>query len=225
MTLERPVLVGRGLTKRYGDVTAIDGVDIDVWRGSSIALTGPSGAGKTTLLHVLAGIIRPDEGSVTLEGVRIDSAPDRERSRLRRRHFGFVFQEGYLVPELTAVENVALPLMLLGHPKAKALREAYRWFEPFGLEGLEHRRPGELSGGQAQRVAIARAIITGPSVVFADEPTAALDSETTHRTMSLLESAVRHANAGLVVVTHDPEVAARCDVQISILDGRLRKAA
>lgn len=225
MTMERPVLSGRGLTKRYDDVVAIDGIDIDIWRGHSLALTGPSGAGKTTLLHVLAAIIRPDAGSVELDGRPIEAVSDRERSRLRRRHFGFVFQEGYLVPELTALENVALPAMLAGTPKRRALENARRWFEPFGIGGLEKRRPGELSGGQAQRVAIARAISTGPSVVFADEPTAALDSESTERTMSLLESATRHANAGLVVVTHDPQVAARCDAQISIRDGRLGVAA
>ncbi|MFO7300115.1 MAG: ABC transporter ATP-binding protein [Actinomycetes bacterium] len=218
---DAPVLIGRGLTKRYGDVVALDGVDIEVWRGESLALTGPSGSGKTTLLHVLAGIIRPDSGTVHLEGRRIDDLDDRLRTRMRARHFGFVFQEGYLVPELTALENVALPLLLQRRSKDDAFAEARRWFEPLGIARLERRRPGELSGGQAQRVAIARAIVTGPSVVFADEPTAALDTETTHRTMELLEQVTRHAGAGLVVVTHDPAVAARCDQQMSIRDGRI----
>lgn len=220
-----PVLSGRGLTKRYGDVTAIDGVDIEVWRGSSVALTGPSGSGKTTLLHVLAGIVPADAGTVVLDGARIEDLDDRARTKLRARHFGFVFQEGYLVPELTALENVALPLLLQGRAKHRSFSEASRWFGPLGVAGLEGRRPGELSGGQAQRVAIARAIVTGPSVVFADEPTAALDSDTTVRTMELLEEVTRHADAGLVVVTHDPAVAARCDRQIGILDGKVGVSA
>jgi len=220
-----PVLIGRGLSKRYGDVVAIDGVDIEVWRGSSLALTGPSGSGKTTLLHVLAGIISPDSGSVVLDGRRIDDMDDRIRTKLRSRHFGFVFQEGYLVPELTALENVALPLLLQRQERRTAFDSARRWFEPLGIDGLEGRRPGELSGGQAQRVAIARAIVMGPSVVFADEPTAALDSESTHRTMEMLEQVTKYADAGLVVVTHDPAVAERCDRQIGILDGRIGVAA
>lgn len=215
------MLRGRGLTKRYGAVVAIADVDIDIRRGRSLALTGPSGSGKSTLLHVLAGILPADSGTVTLDDRRIDGLSERERSRLRRRHFGFVFQEGYLVPELSAEENVALPLMLDGMRRPKAMSDARRWFEPLGIAGLETRKPGELSGGQAQRVAIARAIVGGPSVVFADEPTAALDSETTHRTMELLSAAVRHADAGLVVVTHDADVAAACDEQVSIHDGRL----
>ncbi|MFC6930449.1 ABC transporter ATP-binding protein [Actinomadura yumaensis] len=182
---------------------------------------GPSGSGKSTLLHCLAGIMKPDAGEVRLLGGRIDALGERRRSALRRSRFGFVFQFGQLLPELPAVENVALPLMLGGTPRRAAVNAARTWFAPLGLGGMEHRRPGELSGGQAQRVAIARALVTAPAVVFADEPTGALDQATGHETMNLLVEATRHNGASLVVVTHDPTVARWCDRTVEVRDGRL----
>ncbi|QYC44066.1 Bacitracin export ATP-binding protein BceA [Nonomuraea coxensis DSM 45129] len=215
------VLVGRALVKRFGQTVALGGVDIAVRGGEAVAIMGPSGSGKSTLLHCLAGIMRPDEGEVHLLGQRIDRMGERGRSALRRTRFGFVFQFGQLLPELPAEENVALPLMLGGVPRQRAVRQAREWFAPLGLPGMETRRPGELSGGQAQRVAIARALVTRPAVVFADEPTGALDQRTGQDTMRLLVEATRHNDASLIVVTHDPNVAAWCDRTVEVRDGRL----
>lgn len=215
------VLTGTGLVKRFGQTVALAGVDFQVRRAESVAIMGPSGSGKSTLLHCLAGIIKPDDGQVTLDGERIDHLGEAGRSVLRRTRFGFVFQFGQLLPELPAEENVALPLMLDGVPRPEAVQRARGWFGPLGLTGLEKRRPGELSGGQAQRVAIARALVCQPSVVFADEPTGALDQVTGADTLRLLTSAVRDQGASLVMVTHDPGVASACDRVIEVRDGRI----
>jgi putative ABC transport system ATP-binding protein len=219
------LLSGRGLTKAYGPTYALAGVDIEVRAGEAVAIMGASGSGKTTLLHVLAGIIAPDAGTVTLStrsGPRvITELGEAERSRLRREELGFVFQQGLLLPELTAVENVALPLMLAGHPRQAAEAHAAQWLAALGLAGMEARRIGQLSGGQAQRVAIARAQAGGADVVFADEPTGALDSATSSEVMTaLLDSTLQQGHA-LVVVTHDPGVAARCTRTIRLSDGRV----
>ncbi|MFC5818426.1 ABC transporter ATP-binding protein [Nonomuraea harbinensis] len=215
------VLVGRALAKRFGQTVALGGVDIAVRAAEAVAIMGPSGSGKSTLLHCLAGIMKPDAGEVCLLGQRIDDLGERKRSALRRTRFGFVFQFGQLLPELPAEENVALPLMLGGVARQDAVRTARQWFGPLGLGGMEGRRPGELSGGQAQRVAIARALVTRPAVVFADEPTGALDQATGHETMRLLVEATKHNDASLIVVTHDPNVAAWCDRMVEVRDGRL----
>ncbi|MBG0824865.1 ABC transporter ATP-binding protein [Planomonospora sp. ID91781] len=215
------VLEGYGLTKRFGPATALAGVGLAIGRGEAVAIMGPSGSGKSTLLHCLAGIMKPDEGEVRLLGQRVDTMGERERSALRRTRFGFVFQFGQLLPELPADENVALPLMLGGVSRRDAVRRAREWFGPLSLGGMEERRPGELSGGQAQRVAIARALVTRPAVVFADEPTGALDQTTGHDTMRLLVEATRGGDASLVVVTHDPQVARWCDRTVEVRDGRI----
>ncbi|MPY64520.1 ABC transporter ATP-binding protein [Streptomyces spongiae] len=217
------VLAGHGLTKSYGPTPALAGVDVEVAERESLAIMGPSGSGKSTLLHTLAGIIRPDGGQVLLRGERIDRFGENRLSALRRKRFGFVFQFGQLLPELPAEENVALPLMLEGMPRRNAVREARRWFEPLGLGGLELRRPGQLSGGQAQRVAIARALAVRPDVVFADEPTGALDQATGTEVVRLLTSVTREQGACLVMVTHDAEVAAHCDRILSVRDGRINQ--
>ncbi|MDN3311934.1 ABC transporter ATP-binding protein [Microbacterium oryzae] len=220
-----PLLSARALTKSYGATYALAGVDIDLRPGEAVAIMGASGSGKTTLLHVLAGIIAPDSGTVALEtraGRRlVHELPDSERSRLRREEFGFVFQQGLLLPELTAVENVALPLMLTGHPRGEAQEHAARWLATLGLAGMESRRIGQLSGGQAQRVAIARAQATGARVVFADEPTGALDSATSVDVMTALLDATLDQGHALVVVTHDPRVAARCTRIVRLSDGKV----
>ncbi|QXC59767.1 ABC transporter ATP-binding protein [Aquihabitans sp. G128] len=219
------VLVGRDLHRSFGATTALAGVTLAIGRGEAVAAMGPSGSGKSTLLHCLAGIEPPDRGEVWLGPDRIDHLDERRRTAVRRRRFGFVFQSGHLLPELPAVENVALPLMLEGHPRRRAVAEARRWFAPLGIDGLEHRLPGELSGGQAQRVTIARALVTTPAVVFADEPTAALDRTTGREVVALLVQAARTSGAGLLVVTHDPEVAEACDRSVLLRDGALAAPA
>jgi putative ABC transport system ATP-binding protein len=215
------VLAGLGLVKRYGETVALNGVSIEIGWAEAVAVMGPSGSGKSTLLHCLAGIVRPDEGRVHLGDQRVDNAGEQRRSVLRRTRFGFVFQFGQLLPELPADENAALPLMLGGMSRSAAVARARAWFGPLGLSGLAHRRPGELSGGQAQRVAIARALATNPAVVFADEPTGALDQTTGADTMRTLVTATRHQGASLVVVTHDPQVARWCDRTVEVRDGEL----
>ncbi|MFF5372976.1 ABC transporter ATP-binding protein [Streptomyces sp. NPDC013187] len=218
------VLTGTGLFKSYGMARALAGVDIDVPAGESLAVMGPSGSGKSTLLHCLAGIERPDSGEVVLDGKRIDQLREPARSELRRTAFGFVFQSGQLLPELPADENVALPLMLGGTPRRAAVEQARQWFGPLGLTGLEDRRPGQLSGGQAQRVAIARALVGKPKVIFADEPTGALDQATGMDVIQLLTEVSRRQNTALVLVTHDANVARWCDRTVHVRDGRLAHA-
>ena len=221
-----PVLIARALRRAYGSTLALDGVDLQVRAGESVAIMGPSGSGKSTLLHTLAGIERPDAGSVLLAGTRgapqdITTLGEGERSRLRRESFGFVFQSGLLIPELTAVENVAMALMVNGVPRAAALPRAAQWLAALGLAGMEERRIGQLSGGQAQRVAIARAQVTGARVTFADEPTGALDSATGAEVLGvLMDSTVGRGNT-LLMVTHDADVAARCDRIVRLRDGRI----
>ena len=169
------IIEARGVEKSFGPTPALRGATITVRQGEILAVMGPSGSGKSTLLHCLAGILTPDEGEVWFAGQRLDTLSEDRRSELRRDRFGFVFQSGQLVPELTAEENVALPLLLGGTRRTQALAEARPWFGRLGLDGLGHRRSGELSGGQAQRVALARGLVGGPEVLFADEPTGSLD--------------------------------------------------
>ncbi|MDX3517889.1 ABC transporter ATP-binding protein [Streptomyces scabiei] len=218
------VLTGSGLFKSYGLTRALTGIDIGVMPGESLAVMGPSGSGKSTLLNCLAGVERPDSGEVLLDGTRIDRLREPARSELRRTAFGFVFQSGQLLPELPADENVALPLMLGGTARRAAVEQARQWFGPLGLQGLEGRRPGQLSGGQAQRVTIARALAGHPKVIFADEPTGALDQATGTEVIQLLTEVSRSQGAALVLVTHDANVARRCDRAVHVRDGRLTEA-
>jgi len=215
------LLAARGVTRSFGATEALRGADVDIAAGEIVAVMGPSGSGKSTLLHCMAGILTPDAGEVWFDGERLDRLGDRARTELRRRRFGFVFQFGQLVPELPAVENVALPLLLGGRPRAAALAEAAAWFGRLGLDGLEQRRPGALSGGEAQRVALARALVTQPSVVFADEPTGSLDSLAGELVMDLLVDSARAQGATVVVVTHEPRVAAYADREVVVRDGRV----
>ncbi|MDN3352296.1 ABC transporter ATP-binding protein [Actinomadura sp. DC4] len=204
----------------FGRTPALQGASLSVAAGEILAIMGPSGSGKTTLLHCLAGILTPDAGEIRFEGRRLDTLGEADRSALRRDRFGFVFQFGQLVPELTAEENIALPLLLGGTRRAAALKEAGTWFERLDLEGLEKRRSGELSGGQAQRVALARGLVARPEILFADEPTGSLDSLTGEHVMDLLVDAAREQGTTVIVVTHEPRVAAYADREVIVRDGK-----
>ncbi|MEU2913702.1 ABC transporter ATP-binding protein [Streptomyces massasporeus] len=216
------LLTAQDLRKAYGPTTALDGAEFSIHPGEVVAVMGPSGSGKSTLLHCLAGIVMPDSGSITYNGREVTSMSDAERSALRRSEFGFVFQFGQLVPELTCVENVALPLRLNGSSRKEAERAALAWMERLEVDDLRKKRPGEVSGGQGQRVAVARSLVTNPRVVFADEPTGALDSFNGERVMELLTDAARSANAAVVLVTHEARVAAYSDREIVVRDGKSR---
>ena len=215
------LIEGRDVHLSFGATPALRGASLAVGRGEIVAIMGPSGSGKSTLLYCLAGILVPDSGEIVFEGQRVDTLGEEQRSSLRRDRFGFVFQFGQLVPELTAEENVALPLLLGGVRRAQALRDARGWFEPLDLEGLEQRRSGELSGGQAQRVALARGLVAGPQVLFADEPTGSLDSLTGEHVMDLLVAAARQHGTTVVLVTHEPRVAAYAEREVVVRDGKV----
>jgi len=213
------IVEGVGLRKRFGLTEALRGADLAVRAGEVVAVMGPSGSGKSTLLHCLAGILRPDAGMVAFDGRRVDTMSDRQRTQLRRGAFGFVFQFGQLIPELTAVENVATPLLLAGQRRRTAIGAARAWFDRLGLSGLDGRLPGELSGGQAQRVAVARALVGRPRVVFADEPTGALDTAAGDDVMDLLVTSAHAQDTAAIVVTHEPRVAAFADRTVLVQDG------
>jgi putative ABC transport system ATP-binding protein len=218
------VLSAIGLVKRFGQTEALRGIDFNLFRGEIVAVMGPSGSGKSTLLHCLAGILAPDAGSVLFDGRRIEGMGEAERTRLRRTAFGFVFQFGQLVPELSALENVALPLLLNDTKRSIAEAAAAAWFPRLGLEGMERRRPGEMSGGQAQRVAVARALVTEPSIVFADEPTGSLDTIAGEQVMELLTAAASAQGTSILLVTHEARVAAFAQREIVVRDGRVSGA-
>lgn len=221
----RSTLSATNLVHTYGQgptaSTALAGVNLGVEAGAAIAVMGPSGSGKTTLLHCLAGVIRPTSGQITWAGMDLATLPDRHRTALRRTDFGFVFQSGQLLPELPAEENVALPLLLGNHPRRQAVDAARSWLSYLGVADLAHRRPGEMSGGQAQRVAIARALVGSPGVVFADEPTGNLDQATSADVMHVLTGAAQAAGAAVVVVTHDPGIAQWCQRTVNMRDGQI----
>ncbi|MFJ9446042.1 ABC transporter ATP-binding protein [Kitasatospora sp. NPDC101235] len=216
------IIEARDVALAFGETPALRGADLSVQAGEVLAIMGPSGSGKSTLLHCLAGILVPDAGEVLFNGQRLDTMPEARRSALRRDHFGFVFQFGQLVPELTAEENVALPLLLNGVRRGAALAEARPWFARLGLDGLERRRSGELSGGQAQRVALARGLVARPQVLFADEPTGALDSLTGEQVMELMVTSAKEQGTTVILVTHEARVAAYADREAVVRDGRAR---
>jgi putative ABC transport system ATP-binding protein len=216
-----PLIEARSVVKSFGPTPALRGATLAAEPGEIVAVMGPSGSGKSTLLHCLAGILTPEEGEVWFSGRRIDILGEKDRSALRRRRFGFVFQSGQLVPELSAEENVALPLLLAGARRAAALTQAREWLVRLDLDGLEQRRSGELSGGQAQRVALARGMVAEPELVFADEPTGSLDSLAGEQVMNLLSDAARSTGTTVILVTHDPRVAAYADREVIVRDGRV----
>jgi len=217
----RPIIEARGVYRSFGQTPALIGATLAVQPAEILAVMGPSGSGKSTLLHCLAGIYTPDKGEIWFDGQRLDTLSDARRTELRRTAFGFVFQFGQLVPELTVTDNIALPL-LLGHVGRKAATaRADAWLPRLGLDGLGGRRTGELSGGQAQRVALARALVVQPKVLFADEPTGSLDTLTGEMVMELLIASAREEGTTVVLVTHDARVAAYADRQVLVRDGQV----
>lgn len=213
------VLAGQGLRLNFGATKVLRGVDVAVEAGEIVAVMGPSGSGKSTLLHVLAGLLRPDSGTVELAGERIDHLPEKHRSEIRLRRLGFVFQSGDLVPELTLVENVELPLRLTGHRPAPARSGALAMLERLGVGEVAHRRVNAVSGGQAQRAAVARALVHEPSVVLADEPTGALDSVSGEVVLESFVDLARQSGTAVILVTHDLKVASYAQRDIQLRDG------
>ena len=231
------IMRARGLEMSFGQTHALRGVDLDLLAGEVLAVTGPSGSGKSTLLHVMAGVLVPDAGSVSYHGgkspgggatdvaediaVNIAALDEAARSRLRLNEFGFIFQFGQLLPDLSALDNVTIPLLLAGAPRRKALARAHETLVELGLSEHLNKRPTQLSGGQAQRAAVARALVTSPRILFADEPTGSLDSLAAERTMEVLLASVRSRGASLVIITHDARIAAYADREVTVRDGRI----
>lgn len=232
------------LRKTFGETEAMRGISLDIQRGEVVAIMGPSGSGKSTLLHCLAGIIRPDHGTVTYfeqpadhsaqsdarsthqsstpaTPLCIDQLSDAERTKLRRHQFGFVFQFSQLVPELTALDNVAIPLLLSGHSRAVAYDQAEHWLDRMGVHAKRHQLATKLSGGQIQRVAVARALAIEPQILFADEPTGSLDSLNSEKVMELFLHAARANGTTVIIVTHEPTIAAYADREIIVRDGQI----
>jgi putative ABC transport system ATP-binding protein len=214
-----------GLTRRYkmGDafVDALRGVDLTIQRGEFVALVGPSGSGKSTVLNLIGGLDRPTSGQVWIDGVELSATDERALTRHRREHVGFVFQTFNLLPRLTAEENVALPLMFSGVPHEERLSRARALLQRVGLSHRLTHRPSQLSGGEQQRVAIARALVGQPALLLADEPTGNLDTTTGAEIMALLQKLNQEGDLTLLVVTHDPEVAAFADRVVTLRDGRV----
>ena len=213
------VLEARDIVKSFGQTPALRGASVAVGQGEILAIMGPSGSGKSTLLHCLAGIFQPDRGEVWFDGHRLDTLIEAERTRLRRTAFGFVFQFGQLVPELTAADNVALPLLLNRTSRKAAYKTAETWLDRLGIGDKIASRTGELSGGEAQRVAVARALALAPKVIFADEPTGSLDSLTGEKVMDLMTGLAREQGSTVVIVTHDARTAAYADRVVLVSDG------
>ncbi|RIY41795.1 ABC transporter ATP-binding protein [Neopusillimonas maritima] len=206
------------VTDRGGELTILDDISLNAHPGEAIAITGSSGSGKSTLLGLMAGLDVPTSGSVHLMGHSLFSLDEEGRAALRARHIGFVFQSFQLLPNLTALENVMLPLELSGHP---ALEAATRMLEKVGLKDRLRHYPKTLSGGEQQRVSLARAFVVQPDILFADEPTGSLDEQNGQIVIELMFRLLKEQNATLVMVTHDPAVAARCDRQLRLQGGRL----
>ena len=214
------VLRAVGLTRRYSDgpreVVPFEDLSLELVAGQSLAVIGPSGVGKSTLLHLLGGLDKPTSGQVFIEGQSIYELTDAQRTLLRNKKLGFVYQLHHLLEECSALENVAMPLLIRREPRLKAMRQASDWLGRVGLESRLDHHPSRLSGGERQRVAIARALVNAPSLVLADEPTGNLDRDTAERVFELLVDRCREAKAGLVIVTHDLHFANRCDQRFAM---------
>lgn len=214
------IIEAKNIKKAFGKKTlALRGASLSVEPGEVVAVMGPSGSGKSTLLHCLAGILKIDAGEVLFEGENIGKMSDKKRNQLRREKFGFVFQFSQLVPELTALDNVALPLLINGVNKTEAYVKAKTWLKKVGVEAVANQIPGELSGGQAQRVAVARAMVIEPKILFADEPTGSLDSLNSEKVMDLFIKTVKEVGTTVIMVTHEPTIAAYADRSVIVRDG------
>lgn len=219
------ILSARGVHHSFGPVHALRGVDIDILPGEALAIMGPSGSGKSTLLHVLAGVIAADAGTVDFDGHRISDMTEAERAQLRLREFGFVFQFGQLLPDLIAVDNVAVPLMLAGMGRREAEDAARAELDELGVGSIAGKYPGEMSGGEAQRVAVARALVSRPRVLFADEPTGSLDSLAAEQVMDVMTGVARDGGTTVVLVTHDPRTASYAQREVVVRDGQITTGA